>query len=172
MTQRTQTPADNTLAILHEIGRAFGRTPNLFQTYAKHPPLLEANWNKVKQVLLDGKLPRFLKEAIALLVSHDNGCKYCVAAHSAALKSMGVNDEQIDGIIRGEFAGHLDLREIELVNFARKANRLSHDIGDSDFDRLISLGYDEAEIVEALGVMELFAGFNRFAKAMRIEIDF
>lgn len=172
MTQKTQTPTDNTVAILHEIGRAFGRIPNLFQTYAKHPPLLEANWNKVKLVLLAGKLPRFPKEVIALLVSHDNGCRYCVAAHSAALKSLGVNDGQIDGIIRGEYGGHLGMREIELVNFARKANQHSHDIGNGDFAKLISLGYDEAEIVEALGVMELFAGFNRFAKAMRIEIDF
>lgn len=169
MTHKSTTSTDDSITILNEIARAFGRIPNLFQTYAKYPPLLEVNWNKVKAILLKGKLRRLPKEIIALLVSHDNGCAYCVAAHSAALKSMGVAG---NNIIHGELSRHLSDKEIALVNFARKANQRSHDIGQSDFDILASMGYTEAEIVEALGVMELFAGFNRFAKAMKIEIDF
>ncbi|MFZ5503405.1 MAG: carboxymuconolactone decarboxylase family protein [Pseudomonadota bacterium] len=172
MKQEPTTPTDSTIQILNEIGRAFGRVPNLFQAYAKYPPLLEANWNKVKLILLDGKLTRFHKEVIALLVSHDNGCNYCVAAHSAALKSMGMKNEQLIHMKDGYLAGYLNEREIELVNFARKANQRHHDIGASDFDKLASAGYAEAAIVEALGVVELFAGFNRFARAMRIEADF
>lgn len=160
------------MAIFNEIGRAFGCIPNLFQTYAKHPPLLEANWNKVKLILVKGKLTRFHKEVMALLVSHDNGCGYCTAAHSAALKSMGVENSQLAEMLNGNLDGRLNEKEIELVNFARKANQCHHDIGDGDFARLLSLGYSEAEIVEALGIVELFVGFNRFAKAMRIEIDF
>jgi|SRR3989338_3435443 len=172
MTQNLQTSPDKSMEILAEIGHAFGRIPNLFQAYAKHPPLLEANWNKVKLLLLNGGLSRISKEIIALLVSHDNGCNYCVAAHSAALKSMGVKERQLDSIIRGGLAEHLSEREIDLVNFARKANQHNHDAGQNDLDRLLTLGYSDAEIVEALGVMELFAGFNRFTKAMRIEVDF
>jgi alkylhydroperoxidase family enzyme len=83
MTQESPVTAEHTSATLHEFDRAFGRVPNLFRAYARHPPLLEANWNKVKHVLLKGRLARFTKEIIALLVSHDNGCAYCVAAHSA-----------------------------------------------------------------------------------------
>ncbi len=160
------------MAILNEIGRSLDCIPNLFQTYAKHPPLLEANWNKVKLILMKGKLTRFHKEVIALLVSHDNECNYCIAAHTAVLKSMGVTDGQRDGMIGGYLAEHLSEKEIALVDFSRKTNQRHSDIEDRDFDRLLSLGYSEAEIVEALGVVELFIGFNRFAKAMRIEIDF
>ena len=67
--------------IFKEIEGAFGKVPNLFRTYAQFPPLLEANWNKVKAVMMGGSLSRQLKEAIAVLVSRDNGCDYCVAAH-------------------------------------------------------------------------------------------
>lgn len=172
MTQNPHTTADNSMAILHEIGRAFGRVPNLFQAYARHPPLLEANWNKVKLILLSGKLPRLTKEVIALLVSHDNGCSYCVAAHSAALRQMGLDDHAIREMIGGDLSSRLDERDIELVRFACKANQRHHDIGKDDLDRLLALDYSEAEIVEAIGVMELFAGFNRFARAMSVEIDF
>ncbi|MFZ2405730.1 MAG: carboxymuconolactone decarboxylase family protein [Methylobacter sp.] len=122
MTQAPLAPNDSTMAIFNEIGRAFGCIPNLFQAYAKHPPLLGANWNKVKSILMKGNLTRLHKEIMALLVSHDNGCTYCTAAHSAALKSMGVENSQLDNMISGNLDGHLNEREIELVNFARKAN--------------------------------------------------
>lgn len=172
MTQTSHTATDNSMSILHEIGRAFGRVPNLFQAYARHPPLLEANWNKVKLILLNGRLPRFTKEIIALLVSHDNGCAYCVAAHSAALKQMGLDEQIIRELMGGGLAPHLNERDIELVRFACKVNQCHHDIGRNDLDRLRAQGYSEAEIVEAIGVVELFAGFNRFARAMGIEVDF
>lgn len=172
MKQEISTDTDKSPAILQEIGRAFGRIPNLFQAYARYPLLLEANWNKVKLVLLNGKLSRRTKEIIALLVSRDNGCTYCVAAHSAALKSLGTGANQLARLINGNLSEHLDGKDIELVKFILKANQPTHDIGECDFNSLVSMGHSEAEIIEALGVMELFAGFNRFAKAMKIESDF
>lgn len=172
MTQEAKTETDHALLILHDIGRTFGFIPNLFQTYAKYPPLLEANWNKVRLLLLHGKIKRLPKEVIALLVSHDNGCSYCVAAHGAALRSMGMQDQQIADMVRGELAAHLSKRDVALVRFVRQANQRNHDIQRQDFDNLIATGYTEAEIIEALGVMELFAGFNRFAKVMHIDVDF
>lgn len=157
---------------LLEISRAFGRVPNLFQAYAKHPLLLEANWNKVKAVLLNGKLRRKVKEIIALLVSHDNGCDYCVAAHSATLKSLGASEAEISAMLmKGWVPGH-SAAEITLVAFARKANLHWRDINEEDFRTLNALGVDEVEIIEALGVVELFAGFNRFARIMQVPVDF
>ena len=72
-------------AIFKEIENAFGKVPNLFRTYAHHPSLLEANWNKVKAVMMQGSLGMKLKQTIAVLVSKDDSCSYCVAgAHSRA----------------------------------------------------------------------------------------
>ncbi|PIV84236.1 MAG: peroxidase, partial [Nitrospirae bacterium CG17_big_fil_post_rev_8_21_14_2_50_50_9] len=60
--------------IFKEIEGAFGRVPNLMKTYAHHPPLLEANWNKVKAVMMQGSLNQKVKQTIAVLVSKDNSC--------------------------------------------------------------------------------------------------
>ena len=44
--------------------------PNLYRSMAVKPGFLEANWNKVKAVMIDpGKLDRFTKETIAVAVS-------------------------------------------------------------------------------------------------------
>jgi alkylhydroperoxidase/carboxymuconolactone decarboxylase family protein YurZ len=51
--------------------------PNLYKAMAPNPGYLEANWNKVKEVMVkQGKLDRMTKEIIALSVSAVMGCGY------------------------------------------------------------------------------------------------
>ncbi len=51
--------------------------PNLYKVMAAKPAYLEANWNKVKTVMVEpGKLDRLTKEIIAVAVSAVMGCKY------------------------------------------------------------------------------------------------
>ena len=51
--------------------------PNLYKAMASMPNYLEANWNKVKAVMVEnGKLDRLTKEIIAVTVSAVLGCKY------------------------------------------------------------------------------------------------
>lgn len=173
MTQTIDIPiTDTTEAILQEINHAFGMVPNLFLAYAKHPALLEANWKKVKAVLLGGLLRRKMKEIIALLVSVDNNCTYCFAAHSAALQSMRVQKNQIDALLLGIYPPDTSLSDVALINFARRVNQYWREIKESDLNALKQMGISEVDIIEVLGVVELFAGFNRFARAMQIEVDF
>ena len=156
--------------IFQDIKKSFGMIPNLFKTYAHHPPLLEANWHKVKRVMMEGALSRKTKEAIALLVSKDNGCKYCVAAHSGALKAIGVSDEEI-GLIETDLdqADFTD-KERALVRFSRNANLAANDVSDEDFLTVREKGASDAEIIEALGVMEVFTAFNKFLDALDVEL--
>lgn len=51
--------------------------PNLYTVMASKPGYLEANWNKVKTVMIEpGKLDRLTREIIAVSVSAVNGCEY------------------------------------------------------------------------------------------------
>src|SRR6056297_2678031 len=120
-------------AIFQEIRQAFGQVPNLFLTYAHHPPLLEANWHKVKRVMMEGSLARKTKESIALLVSKDNNCDYCVAAHTGALKAIGVSDDEISRIETDLDQAEFTAKERSLIRFARKSNQAAHEIDDAIF---------------------------------------
>ena len=122
--------------------------------------------------MLQGKLRRKVKEAIASVISYDNKCNYCVAAHSAALRSMKTSEPEITAMFQGTFPDDFTDKEAALVKFARKANFDWHSIGNADHKELVDLGIEESEMLEALGTMELFIAFNRFADVMGIEIDF
>lgn len=156
--------------ILKEIHQAFGYVPHLFSTYAHHPPLLEANWNKVKRVMMEGDLSRKTKEAIALLVSQDNDCNYCVAAHTGALQMIGLSDEEIEKISSQLDAADFSELERSLIRFARKANSDPHRVSDEEFQALKAIGATDAQIVEALGVMEVFTAFNKFLDVLHVEL--
>jgi len=167
-----ETAGDGAAAILKEIEAAFGRVPNLFAAYAHHPPLLEANWNKVKAVMMQGSLSRKLKETIAVTVSRDNGCSYCVSAHTAALKSIGVSDTELKAIEEDLDKADFSVKEKALLNFVRRANIEPLKISDAEFEDLKQTGATKAEVVEALGVMEVFTAFNKFLDSLQVELDF
>jgi len=167
-----QQACGETADIFQEMVSAFGKVPNLFRTAAHYPPLLRANWSMVKAMMIDGGLSRKVKETIAVLVSKDNGCDYCVGAHSAALSSIGLSREAISGVMEDLDGGDFTAREKALIGIARKANLAPMRIGEEQFQALRTLGATDAEIVEALGVMELFVGFNKFLDSLQVEVDF
>ena len=51
--------------------------PNLYKVMGANPAYLEANWNKVKAIMIEStKLDRLTKEVIAVAVAAENGCDY------------------------------------------------------------------------------------------------
>lgn len=162
---------DNQVAeIFVEINATFGRIPNLFKTYAHHPPLLEANWYKVKRVMMEGVLPRKVKESIAVLISKDNSCSYCIAAHEGALQSIGVLSEEIKVIETDLDRANFTDKEKALIKLARKANSFPLQVTDEEVGAARAAGATDAELVEALGVMEVFTAFNKFLDTFQVEL--
>lgn len=65
--------------IYEEIKDTFGIdfVPNLYRVMAPNPAYLEANWNKVKAVMIESEhLDRLTKEIVAVAVSAVNSCDY------------------------------------------------------------------------------------------------
>jgi len=156
--------------IFAEINTAFGRIPNLFKTYAHHPPLLDANWNKVKRVMVEGVLARKVKESIAVLISKDNSCRYCIAAHEGALQSIGIDPEEIRLIETDLDRADFTSKEKALIKLACKANSAPLQVADDDIAAARTAGATDSEIVEALGVMELFTSFNKFLDTLQVDL--
>jgi uncharacterized peroxidase-related enzyme len=84
-------------AIYDEVKKVLGVpfVPNLFKALAVNPELLEATWNQFKTVMGPGELTRREKELVALAVSATNNCKYCILAHTAAAKGLGLSDKGV-----------------------------------------------------------------------------
>ena len=69
-----QDASEEAKSILQEIKDGMEMVPNIMMAYANHTPLLKANWEKMKSVMIQGNLPKKVKGAIARGVSADNSC--------------------------------------------------------------------------------------------------
>ncbi len=66
---------------------------NFWRALAHDPALLQATWDRLKNVMGPGSLDPLVKEMIYIAVSTANGCSYCVHSHTAAAKAKGMSDE-------------------------------------------------------------------------------
>ena len=75
--------------------RGWDKVPLIWRAMAVRPEYLAANWQRYKAIMLNGSLDIKTKELIALAVSMVNGCSYCIDSHTAAVKRLGVTDEEL-----------------------------------------------------------------------------
>lgn len=76
------------------------RVPNLWRALATNPEHLELCWTRLKAIMKPGKkIDLLTKEIIALAVSATNGCNYCVNAHTAAVKKLGLDNEGLGEVL-------------------------------------------------------------------------
>ena len=69
-------------------------TPNMTKVMANSPAVLEA-YLSFSGALAGGQLPAKLREQIALEVAELNSCQYCLSAHTAIGKMVGLRPAEI-----------------------------------------------------------------------------
>ena len=163
--------SDEVEAIFDEIRTAMGTVSNMFRAYARHPAILASTWERVKSVMLQGTLPSTLKETIAVVISHDNACPYCVEHHSSNLVSLGMSPETVERLLEDPLAGNFPPKERALLVLARQANSDTHGASVETLNLARRAGADDLEIIEALAVMELFTSLNRFLNTLDIPLE-
>src|SRR5436305_12136955 len=71
-----------------------GKLPNMMKTMAHSPALLEG-YLAFGGALNKGVLPEIVRQQIALFVSQENGCEYCLSAHTLIGRHAGLSREQV-----------------------------------------------------------------------------
>ena len=66
---------------------------NFWRALANDPSLLQATWERLKQVMGPGALEPMVKEMIYIAVSVANGCEYCAHSHTASARAKGMTAE-------------------------------------------------------------------------------
>lgn len=83
--------------VLINIQKRLGFVPNLMGVMASSPETLEA-YTTLMSLFERTSFDEIEKEVILLAVSQENGCDYCLAAHSTAAKMKGVPQQFVDAI--------------------------------------------------------------------------
>ena len=164
----TAEAAPKAKAFLEGVQKKLGMTPNLMRTMANSPAVLEA-YLGFGNALGKGTLSPKLREQIALTVGELNGCQYCLSAHTALGKMVGLGDEDIADSRRGVSP---DRKTEAVLQFARKVVTERGWVSDDDVESLRAAGTTDAELAEIVGAVALNIFSNYFNHVAGTEVDF
>lgn len=154
--------------LLDGVKAKIGSVPNLMRTFANSPAALEGYLN-FSGALGSGSLSARLREQIALAVADANNCEYCLSAHTAIGKMVGLNENEL---IASRRASSTDARTDAALKFAHQIVVKRGEVLDSEVQAVREAGYNDGEIVEIVANVALNIFTNYFNHIARTTVDF
>ncbi len=154
--------------LLQGVQSKLGFAPNIMKTMANSPAVLQG-YLDFSNALSKGNLSPKLREQIALAVSEVNDCQYCLAAHSAIGRSVGLSEETIVDSRRGESP---DTKEATILAFTRNVVENRGWVSDEEVDKLRKVDFSQGNIVELIANISLALFTNYFNHVAQTEVDF
>lgn len=162
-------------AVFGEIERelGFGIVPNIFRAMAGQPAVLRATWDLFRATVLQGTLPRAVKEMIGVAVSAANHSPYALAVHMHSLGVQGVNEDTLAVLASGAAdAPGMAPSVTAIIRFAHKA---AHQgplaITSADVAALEDEGISTEELGEIVAAINLFQYVNSFTDLASVPLD-
>ena len=149
---------------------AFPSAPNFILTQGHSSTVARGTWELVRNVLVTGALPRWLKEMMFVAISADRKCLYCTAAHVACCRMLGVDQKVLNQLLV-DYRSILDSKTRDIVTFGVKCARNPQGLSESDFAALRSHGLKPGELMEVVAMAALAVYANIIADATGMEQD-
>ncbi len=144
-----------------------GYVPNVLTAYAHDMAKLEAFAAFYNDLMLaPSGLSKLEREMIAVAVSSENKCFYCLTAHGAAVRLLSGDPALGEMMVMNYRAADLPTRQRAMLDFAVKMTRASHEIGEADREALRAAGFSERDIWDIAAVASFFNMSNRMASAV------
>ena len=166
----TKDGEDQVKNYLEIVQQKLGFIPNVLAAFAKFPKQFEG-FTKLYNALMLGEsgLTKLEREMIAVTVSSENHCFYCLVAHGSAVRELS-NDPQLGERIAANFrSAELPKKQEELLYFTKKLTKDPSEIGENDRKKLRDVGYTDRDIWDISAIVGLFNMTNRLASATEME---
>lgn len=158
----------STKEVLDAVKAKMGRVPNIFQLMANSPAAVKGYLN-FSEALSGGVLSAKLREQIAITCAEVHVCEYCLSAHHAIGKSIGMTDAELQEA-RVERAS--DPKSDAALSLTRLLLTRRGDIPDSSLEPIRAAGLSDAEIAEIVANVGLNVFTNYFNLLAKTELDF
>ncbi len=158
-----------TKELLDTTQRQLGRAPNLYRAMANSPATLSGYLAMRDALVKEGRLSSPDRERLALLVAQENGCTYCVSAHTFRGSKIGISDDELSMARQADSA---DPRTAALLRFARDVVRRRGAVSEDIRAEAENAGLTASELGEVVGHVALNVLSNYFNHVAEPELDF
>lgn len=163
-----QTATGEAKQLLDAVQSGLGMVPNFIRVLANSPAALSA-FLGIHSIAGAGLLDAKTRERIALTVAEQNGCQYCVSAHTAIGRKTGLDNEEM---LANRVGRSSDAKAEGALAFARALVEHTGQVSKAEFDAVLAAGHSDGEIIEIITHVAMNIFTNLLGKATQIEIDF
>lgn len=158
---------DEVLELWRPSREKLGFVPNVLRLFALRPSHLLA-WNAHYEEAMKGDsgLTKAEREMIAVVVSVANRCRYCIAAHSAALRKLTKDPALADAIASGHTEAPVEPRVKAMLDYALKLTLRPAAVEEADVEALREAGWRDEDVMDIAEVTALFNFSNRMASGL------
>jgi uncharacterized peroxidase-related enzyme len=143
-----------------------GFIPNVLLAYAFDTVKLEAFAAMYNDLMLgESGLSKLEREMIAVAVSSQNRCYYCLTAHGAAVRQYSGNPLLGEHLVMNYRAARLNKRQRAMLDFAVKLTSSPWSVEEADRERLRRAGFSDRDIWDISAIVGFFNMSNRVAAA-------
>lgn len=156
-----------------ELEEKRGRVSNILMVQSLNPDALGEHL-KLYKTLMFGRsgLSRLEREAVAVVVSANNDCEYCVNHHAESLRYYLDDEEDTLNLLMS--ADGLETLEPRLSNIVRHAEKLTNVPGamtESDLGELRAVGLSDKDILDLTLITGYFNFVNRVAVGLGVDFS-
>src|SRR6266852_5526225 len=153
---------------LSQVEKSLGMVPNLFATLANAPVALDG-FLSLSKTLSRGRLTARQREIVALTMGQENECRYCLSAHTASSKGVGLDDA---GALKARNGDGDDPFGRALASFAKAIVRRRGHLSNEELESARKAGIDDGLVMEVIANVALNTFTNYVNEVADTEIDF
>jgi uncharacterized peroxidase-related enzyme len=141
-----------------------GFVPNVLKAYAFDMKKLEAFVAMYNDLMLGpSALSKLEREMIAVAVSSQNRCYYCLAAHGSAVRQISGDPVLGELLVMNYRAARLSKRQRAMLDFAVKLTNEPWAVEDHDRDSLRRAGFSDRDIWDIAAIAGFYNMSDRVA---------
>ncbi|MEJ1158880.1 carboxymuconolactone decarboxylase family protein [Prosthecomicrobium sp. N25] len=163
-----QTATGEAKELLDAVQSGLGMVPNFIRVLANSPAALKA-FLGIHGIAGAGQLDQKTRERIALAVAEQNACQYCVSAHTAIGRKVGLDNEEM---LANRMGRSTDVKAEAALAFARALVQHTGQVSKLEIDNVRAAGHSDGEIIEIITHVAMNIFTNLLGKATQIDIDF
>jgi uncharacterized peroxidase-related enzyme len=147
-----------------------GKVSNILKVHSLNPDAM-GNHLDLYMTLMFGRsgLSRAEREAIAVVVSAENECEYCVNHHVEALRRYIKDEETLNMLATADGLETLEPRLSNIVRHAEKLTSAPGAMTESDLGELRAVGLSDSDILNVSLITAYFNFVNRLALGLGVE---
>ena len=144
-----------------------GHVPNVIRAYSFRPDRFLKWWKHYQTVMrAESGVTEAEREMIAVTVSAENRCEYCIVSHAAALRVQTGDEVLADQLAINYRRAAVTPKQRAMLDYAVKITVASHEIEEKDIAALRKAGWTDADISDIAETAASFNFSNRMANAL------